>query len=238
MTRIPIPRSRIVLIAVLYLLARPATAAAQEWVTQADSLGFCGLALDTTELKDYARQVAFLNLQPGDTLVDIGASSGWFEGAAGCLSPVKDHHFVLVDIDTACTNERTVARMTSYYSGLHGAPLSYTYSVVHNTPRSLGLPPGFARKFLLRETLHEIRDRDRFVAALAAACRADGQVIVIEQVPTKKRERHSGCNDLLLETSDIVSLFRKGGFHLVQKELLRFPGVTLQMLRFAHWQGR
>jgi hypothetical protein len=237
MTRIRISRSKLPVVALLWLLLSPGAANAQAWVTQKDSLGFCGLALDRVQLKDYARQVAFLNLRPNDTLVDIGSSSGWFEGAAACLSPVQTHHFVLVDIDTACTNEQTVARMTAFYSSLKGAPLSYTYSIVQNTTKSLGLPPAFAQKFLLRETLHEIRDRERFVASLAVTCRPDGQVIVIEQLPLKKRERHTGCNDLLLETEEIIRLFRKGGFNLVQKEIQRFPEVTLQLLRFARWQG-
>lgn len=231
--RIQKNRSRNYCFSILLFLSFSWNAGAQQWITRKDSLGFCGLALDSTQLHDYAKQMAFLRLQEGDTLIDIGASSGWFEGVISCLSPVKKHHFVLIDIDSACLNLRTLNRMIAYYSKLKGAGSNYTYDININTLKSLGLSAEKGKKFLLRETLHEIKKQDVFIKELAGACRMNGQVIVIEQLPSKKREKHAGCNDKLLTPADITRLFERQGFSLMEKNIQAFPGVSMQFLRFA-----
>lgn len=51
-------------------------------------------------------QFDFLRVQEGDTIVDIGAQSGSYEGCFLSVNDFQKLSFVLVDIDPKCLNQR------------------------------------------------------------------------------------------------------------------------------------
>ncbi|HYK54917.1 MAG TPA: hypothetical protein VEV15_00435, partial [Flavisolibacter sp.] len=83
-----------------------------------DKIAFCGVLLKSKEKISsyYHQQFQFLNISEGDTIVDIGAGSGWYEGAFSAISELKELTFILVDINPKCLNEKKVNNMISHYS--------------------------------------------------------------------------------------------------------------------------
>jgi hypothetical protein len=195
--------------------------------------GFCGAPLKKWQIKTIVPQANFLHLKKNDTLVDVGAASGWFEGALACASPVQQMHFVLIDIDSSCLTQEKLANMTRYYSGLKGSAIDYSYELVVNTNKSLGLGNKKYSKLLVRNTLHEVADQKSFAEQLSAATTTGGELYIIEVLPTVKRKKHGGCHMPLLSFTEINDLFEKNGFLLREKTEQRLKKkVSLQMLRF------
>src|SRR5687767_452110 len=81
-------------------------------------LNFCGAVFsDLQKLKvNLHPQFDFLQVKENDTIVDIGASSGWVDGALSAGTEFNNLLFVLVDIDTICLSSGKVDAMISHYS--------------------------------------------------------------------------------------------------------------------------
>jgi ubiquinone/menaquinone biosynthesis C-methylase UbiE len=196
--------------------------------------GFCGAALKKPVLNTIKPQAKFLNLKENDTLVDIGASSGWFQGALSNVWPVKKLNFVLVDIDSSCLNEENLVNMTKYYSEMKGSDIDYKYELVVNTESSLGLTGRQFSKIMIRNTLHEIEERDAMASEINNLMLPNGELYIIEVLPTEKRKTHGGCKKPLMSFADINALFEKHGFFLKEKQhQVLIKKFTLQLLRFV-----
>src|ERR1700712_3360077 len=111
-------------------------------------------------------QFDFLKLSENDTIVDIGAASGWYEGAFSAGNNFRHIHFILVDIDTNCLNARKLAAMTAHYSQLKGSPITNSFTLVNNTPDSLFLPASTYGKVWLLNVFHEIDDKPKMLRAM------------------------------------------------------------------------
>jgi ubiquinone/menaquinone biosynthesis C-methylase UbiE len=205
--------------------------AASQWENKH---GFCGAPLKKWQISKIRPQASFLSLKEKDTIVDIGASSGWFEGAIACVSPVDSLHFVLLDIDSGCLTPQKLSNMTSYYSRMKGGPIHYSYDIVINTGETLGLPNHSFSKILVRNTLHEVVDQPLFAQQVAAVTIKGGDLYIIEVLPTAKKKNHGGCHMPLLTFTQINTLFEKNGFLLKEKKEQRLKrNVSLQLLRFV-----
>ncbi len=198
--------------ALLLLLYLPIASYAQDTDEQA-SLDFCGLRYKNTKvLKKYlAKELAFLNIQEGDTIVDIGASSGAFAGALSVLNTKKNIHFVLVDIDTACLNQRAVNNMLQYFETLKKSPLHISTSIINNTEDSLYLPPAAAKKMWIINTLHEIPDKLAIARQIVNALDKNGELVVAELLATAKQKIHNGCKKRLFSEEEIINIFVNAG---------------------------
>jgi hypothetical protein len=96
-------------------------------------------------------------VQEGDTIVDIGAQSGTYEGCFLAVNNFKTVRFLLVDIDSSCLNQEKVNNMVAHYSKVKGDSIRNSFQIVQNTPDSLWLPLNQYRKAWLFNTLHELR---------------------------------------------------------------------------------
>jgi ubiquinone/menaquinone biosynthesis C-methylase UbiE len=186
-------------------------------------LKFCGYRFKDTALlsNNYREQLAFLNIKNGDTIVDVGTSSGAYIGALNTIGLFKNVHFILVDIDTNCLNRAKVNNMISYYEALHGSPFMNTFSLVNNTPDSLNLPYHRYKKIWLMNTLHEIPDKTAMALQLLAILQSGGELIIAEIPPTGKRTIHSGCNKPLMSEEEIKTVFTANGFSFSAMENLQ-----------------
>jgi ubiquinone/menaquinone biosynthesis C-methylase UbiE len=207
------------------------TEAGAQWKTK---YGFCGAALKKSVLNTIRPQAKFLNLRENDTLVDIGASSGWFQGALANVWPVKKLNFVLVDVDSSCLNESNLVNMTKYYSGLKGSDIEYKYELVVNSEKTLGFKDRKFSRIMIRNTLHEINDRESMAKEIYDLMLPQGELYIIEVLPTEKRKTHGGCKKPLMTFADINSLFENHGFYLKEKQhQVLNKKFTLQMLRYV-----
>ncbi|HWJ92339.1 MAG TPA: class I SAM-dependent methyltransferase [Flavisolibacter sp.] len=200
--------------------------------------GFCGVSYTNLKMlkEQLAEQFEFLKVQEHDTIVDVGAASGWYEGAFGAGSGINELHFVLVDLDTTCMNKKKVEAAMRHYSEVKGSPISYTFDLVHNSPDSLWLPLRSYKKLWLLNMLHEVPDQDRMVRGIRSILQPGGEVVLLEIIPKKKGQLHGGCKKPLMEPEACTALFERNGFQ--QKDAVRLKKVKrhidFSMMRFIN----
>jgi ubiquinone/menaquinone biosynthesis C-methylase UbiE len=198
---------------------------------------FCGVSYKKLGVlkQQLGEQFNFLQVRENDTIVDIGAASGWFEGAFGAGSGVNNVHFILVDIDTGCLNRKKVDAMLQSYSSLKGTPIHYSFDLVHNTTDSLKLPLTSYKKVWIFNMLHEIPDQAKMVRDVYEILQPGGEVVLLEIVPKKKGQLHGGCKKPLMEPEECTKLFESNGFH--QKDAIKLTKmrkrIVFSLMRFV-----
>lgn len=200
-----------------------------------DKIAFCGAKAQNKEklISYFQQQFQFLHVAEGDTIVDIGAGSGWYEGAFSAASELKELTFVLVDINPKCLNEEKVNNMISHYSKVKGDSITYRFQIVQNTPDSLHLPLNQFNKVWMLNTLHEIPDQSKMIRDIYAILKTGGEIIILENPPKKEGELHIGCKKPLLSFEKLTSLFIANGFQFSEKlDIIRKKMSDIQMLRF------
>jgi ubiquinone/menaquinone biosynthesis C-methylase UbiE len=177
-------------------------------------LKFCGYRYkDSAFLRtQFEQQLAFLQINNGDTIVDVGTSSGALIGAINVIAEFKDVHFILVDIDSNCLNKTKVNNMIAYYENLRGSSFANSFSFVVNTTDSLYLPVNSKRKLWLFNTLHEIPDKAAMIKQMAAVLQTGGEIIIAELMATEKYKIHQGCNKPLMTEDELKNLMQLEGF--------------------------
>jgi ubiquinone/menaquinone biosynthesis C-methylase UbiE len=221
---------RLLLISVLI----PTLALAQK-KDKVEKLSFCGWRMnDKEKAREYLQsQFDFLNVQEGDTIVDIGAASGSFEGVFLSVSDFEDVSFILVDINPGCLNQQKVNNMLAHYSKLKGDSIKNTFQLVQNTPDSLWLPLNRFQKVWMLNTLHEIPDQEKMIRDIYAVLKPGGEVTILENPPKREGQLHGGCHKPLLSFEKMNALFTSGGFQLDgRKDIIRKRSSDVLMLRF------
>jgi Methyltransferase domain len=177
-------------------------------------LKFCGYRYKDSALlrSHFEQQLAFLQIHDGDTIVDVGTSSGAYIGAINVIAEFKNAHFILVDIDSNCLNTAKVNNMIAYYENVKGAPFNNSISFVVNTTDSLYLPLNSKRKLLIFNTLHEIPDKAGIIKQISAVLQTGGEIIIAELMATEKHTIHQGCNKPLMTEDEIKNLMQGEGF--------------------------
>jgi ubiquinone/menaquinone biosynthesis C-methylase UbiE len=212
-----------VFILIINLLVFSSLSFAQEDQAKIKKLKFCGYKYKDTALlaNNFREQLSFLHINDGDTVIDIGTSSGAYIGAINVIATFKHVHFILVDIDTNCLNKVKVNNMINYYQGMLGASFLNTFSIVNNTSDSLYLPLHRYKKLWVLNTLHEITDKAAMARQLASVLQPGGELIIAEIPPTGKRTIHSGCNKPLMSEEEIKTVFTANGFSFSAMENLK-----------------
>lgn len=208
--------------------------------TLAQKQNFCGAQYNKKEnIKEQLQeQFDFLDIHENDTIVDVGAASGWYEGAFSAISDLQKVHFLLVDISEFCLNEEKVGSMVDHYSKVKGSRITNGFTLVKNTPDSLMLPKESFRKVWLLNTLHEIPDPSSIIKQMHFILKPGGEVVVLEIVPKKPGQLHGGCNQPLMSFEAIRNFFETNGFSFEEKKLVQpKKRVQMQMLRFKKIAG-
>jgi ubiquinone/menaquinone biosynthesis C-methylase UbiE len=177
-------------------------------------LKFCGYRYKDSALvrKHFERQLAFLQINSGDTIVDVGTSSGAYIGAINVIAEFKLVHFILVDIDSSCLNGAKVNNMITWYENLRGSHFNNSIGFVVNKTDSLYLPLNSKRKLWIFNTLHEIPDKIDLIRQMSSVLQIGGEIIIAELMATKKNTIHQGCKDPLLNEEEIKRLMQDAGF--------------------------
>lgn len=178
--------------------------------------------------KQLEQQLAFLQIKNGDTIVDIGSSSGALIGCMNVIADFKNAHFILVDIDSTCLNTTKVNNMIAYYENMKGAPFNNSISFVLNGIDSLYLPLNSKRKLMIFNTLHEIPDKAGIIKQMAAVLQTGGEIIITELMATEKRTIHQGCKKPLMTEEEIKNLMQDAGFAFKNKVINPIPAKKIR----------
>jgi ubiquinone/menaquinone biosynthesis C-methylase UbiE len=219
---------------ILLFLFAPVTVYAQK-KDKVERIEFCGWKMnDKKKIRDYfQQQFDFLGVQEGDTIVDIGASSGTYEGNFLAVSDLKTISFILVDIDPKCLNQQKVDNMIAHYSKVKGDSIKNKFQLVQNTPDSLWLPLNQFQKVWIMNTLHEIPDQAKMVRDIFSILKPGGEIVVLENPPAYEGQLHGGCHKPLLSFEKINSLFISNGFEFADKKNIdRKRNSDILMIRY------
>ncbi|MEP7238877.1 MAG: methyltransferase domain-containing protein [Ferruginibacter sp.] len=177
-------------------------------------LKFCGYRYTDSALlrNHFEQQLAFLQIKDGDTIVDIGSSSGALIGCINVIADFKNAHFILVDIDSDCLNSSKVNNMIAYYENIKGRSFNNSIGFVVNTTDSLWLPLNSKRKLWIFNALHEIPDKSGMIRQMSAVLQTGGEIIIAELMATEKRKIHQGCKKPLMTGEEIKKLMQDAGF--------------------------
>lgn len=203
--------------------------------SKVNRISFCGVRLEKKAFLEevYQQQFDFLNLQEYDTVVDIGAGSGWYEGALSVASPLQHLNFFLVDISTDCLNATKVNNMKAHYAALKGSPITHTFTIINNTVDSLYLPARTFKKVWIMNTLHEIPDQHKMAQDIYDILQPGGEVVILEMIPRKEHELHGGCNMPLMSREQLDQLFTSHHFTVKDHiDILAKRRSPLRMIRY------
>lgn len=191
---------------------------------------FCGYKYKDSALlrKHFEQQLAFLQINNGDTIVDVGTSSGAYIGAINVIAEFKKVHFILVDIDSNCLNATKVNNMIAHYENLKGFPFNNSISFVVNTTDSLWLPLNSKRTLWIFNTLHEIPDKTAIIKQMAAVLQTGGEIIIGELMATEKHKIHQGCNKPLMTELEIKKMTLDAGFVFKDMIVNPIPGKKIR----------
>lgn len=212
----------------LVLLSVPILLISQE-NEKIKKLPFCGFSMkDTIKMKQQCgRQLDFLQIQSNDTIVDIGAQSGSYEGMLSAIGQFENVTFMLVDIDTNCLNSDKVHNMITHYESVKGKKFTHNFWIINNTQDSLWLPKGTFKKVWILNTLHEISDKEKMIRNICNVLASGGELIITELMPTAKHPNHGGCKKPLLTKNEIEKICSQNGF--VFKEEIINPVAVKKM---------
>lgn len=193
--------------------AQPAGSGGQN-AEKVKKIKFCGYKYKDSAMlrKHFEQQLVFLQISNGDTIVDIGSSSGAYIGAINVIAEFKNVHFILVDIDINCLNSTKVNNMIAHYENLRGSAFNNSISFVVNTTDSLYLPLNSKRKLWIFNTLHEIPEKAGMIKQMAAVLQTGGEIIIAELLATEKYKIHRGCNKPLMSDEEMKNLMQAAGF--------------------------
>lgn len=200
-----------------------------------EKLPFCGWQTkDKEKIRSYNQpQYEFLKVQDGDTIVDIGAASGAFEGTFLSVNDFPNVSFILVDINPDCLNTQKVNNMITFYSGVKRDSIRNHFQIVQNTSDSLWLPLNRYKKVWLINTLHEIPDQAKMVKDICNILQPGGEIIILENPPKREGQLHGGCHKPLLSFDTINNLFTQNGFaYSERKDIIRKRNSDILMIRF------
>ena len=186
-------------------------------------LSFCGWKYADSSIirKGFGKKLDFLHISDGETIVDIGSSTGEFDAGICVIGNFTNVHFILVDIDSNCLNQQKLNNMLTYYSQVKGEAIQSRFTINVNTVDSLWLPANNYKKALLMNTLHEIPDKQKMVRDICSILQKGGELILDELVARPKHTIHGGCKQPLMDEAEIKTLFEQNGFR--QADVLMNP---------------
>lgn len=152
------------------------------------------------------------------TFADLGASSGYYDGAMAVF--LDSVTFYLNDIDYHCLNEKNLNKVLKYYSELKGSSVSATnqFHYVIGTATHTLLPENAFDVIFSNATAHVLDHPDSILTDLHKNLRPDGHFFIRDEFVYKGEIKKCGskkCGHLLLQYEPFIDLMDHNGFVLV-----------------------
>lgn len=152
-------------------------------------------------------------IENGDYVADVGAASGWIEGAMAVFTDSVT--FFIEDIDTNLLNKEQLDAVVKHYSKLRMNPQSNNFHLVIGSQFRTGLLEYTFNKIILNNVLHEIKFPYSILNDLYYKLKQTGKIIVHENFSNKyKIIRHDGCLIKAFKSSYVFQMFKVSDYYL------------------------
>jgi tetratricopeptide (TPR) repeat protein len=161
----------------------------------------------------FGQYVKDYQIEKGDYIADIGAASGWMEGAFSVL--VDSVHFYIQDIDTIFLNKKEFDRVISHYNKVRERPQTNTFQYVIGTGRKTNLPDSMFDKVIFNNTYHEIMNPWKIMEDAVKKIKPEGKIMIRDAFSNRyKTIRHKGCNMTCDKTRNLIRELELVDLHL------------------------
>jgi len=178
----------------------------------------CGPVLKEKDIQIFEKVNAFLDLLPGDTYADIGASSGYYDGAMSVFLDSVD--FYIQDIDRECLTEKNLKRVTKYFGRFRKSPDTNRYHAVIGEDKKTNLPDGIFDKIYCNATYHVLQYPDAIIADLYTRLKPDGALYIRDEFVYDGQTRYCDskqCRNLIPQHKDFLAVMERNGFRLTDQ---------------------
>jgi predicted methyltransferase len=201
------PRRRIALLFAVVLLAVCSVAAFAYAVRKIHRADAADASRDRWQKPEAV--LANLDLQKGDTVVDLGCGGGYF---ALKLSATVGREGRVLGVDT----QWPPLLLLKSRAVLRGLP---NVGIIRAGERDPRLPAGAVNAVLIVNAYHEMEDRDATLAHVRAALVAGGRLVIVDQKPSPEHESHINPAEhhempMALAESEV----RRAGFNLLSSD--------------------
>lgn len=175
----------------------------------------CGLYYKTMDhlLQQKAKELAFYNFRPGQTVASIGAQCcNWEAAYAAATDSVL---FYLEDIDPVYFNEQQAAFAWNYYNGLRKKPMTSTYKLVLGDEKKTNLPNETFDKIIIINSFHEFTRQKEMLEDISRKLKPQGLLYIDEAVARYKGELHGICKKKIYLEEELVAELKINGYEYI-----------------------
>ena len=189
----------------------------------------CGPTMNQKGIRSVFKPlIDFMELKPGDTFADVGASSGYYTVMMATL--MENTTFYIQDIDTTCLNNREFNKVIDYYSRQSHKELRKVNSlhyVIGNRGKT-NLPENTFDKIYMNATFHALTEPDEMAKDLYERLKSDGSLFVRDGFPTTKEVQYcadKNCARPLIPLDTFLTIMARNKFRLEKN--LNFSGYPM-----------
>ncbi len=187
----------------------------------------CGPVLKKSQIQTFDSLNQYLDIKSGDTFAEIGASSGYYDGAMAVY--LEDVTFYLQDVDEECLNEENMGRLLKYYSKFKDKPIetSNTFHIAIGTETSTNLPKNMFDVIYCNATYHALNQPDSIIVDLYESLKSNGTLSIRDEFVMNGKSKFCNdkkCGNELARFEDFMNTMRRCGFELIgQSDQFGYP---------------
>jgi len=168
------------------------------------------------------------DIKNGERIADIGAASGYMDGAISVSCDSVD--FYIQDVNTSLLNTKEFKKVVGYYTNLRMGTQTNTFHMCVGTARKTNLPEGIFDKLIMNKVFHELRYPDDMVEDFSKKLKPGGAVYIADLFSA--RGEHAlieGCNDTAYTVGRVVEMMNKHKFFLASMKNSEdcFPNILV-----------
>ncbi len=183
--------------------------------------------LDSLKKKKEQLVIQFLNIQPGDRIVDIGTGSGY--SLIPIANAYPDIKITAEDIDSNTCN---TALLTKRILQSGGPANIGNITIQIGTEKGTNLPVrSFTRAFVF-DVIHEMTWKKEMLADIKRILRDSGVVYIEEVLVHKKIKKDRGCNYPFLTEPELKVILQDNGYTIVREIITADSGKNRYLKLF------
>ena len=162
----------------------------------------------------------YLGISTGDVFAEVGASSGYYNGAMAVF--LDGVTFYLQDIDQECLNQKNLNKVLRYYTKFREFSISATneFHIVIGTETKTNLPQNTFDIIYSNGTYHALTEPDLIIADLHQSLKPKGILAIRDEFIYSDSLKYCGdkkCGHPLAKFEDFQATLFNGGFDLIDE---------------------